>query len=174
MGSTFDDWKGTTMDTGDRQNLAEQAYGRAFDLDAKYGCCPQCVLTAVKETTGEVTDDLIKASHGLSGGGALMGTGVCGALTGGLLALGARLGRDADKLDRGRGMGNFQAGKKLVDRFHTEFDGLTCEHLQHRFSGRTWDFWNATEYQGFSDARKDNCAHATGLVARWVVEMMSP
>lgn len=160
------------MDNEDRQKLAEQAYERAFDLDAKYGCCPQCVLTAVKEATGEVSDDLIKASHGLSGGGALAGTGLCGALTGGLMALSAQFGRDADKLDKGRGMRNFQAGRKLVDRFQKEFEGLTCNDLQERFSGRTWDFWNGSEYQGFSNARGDKCARTTGLVAKWVVEMM--
>lgn len=161
------------MNTEDRQKLAEQAYSRAFELDAKYGCCPQCVLTAVKETTGQVSDDVIKASHSLSGGGALVGAGICGALTGGLLALGAKLGRDADKLDKGRGIGNFQAGRKLIDRFQAEYGGLTCADLQQRFSGRTWDFWNATEYKGFSEARGDGCAHATGLVTKWVVEMMA-
>ena len=157
----------------DREQLAEMAYQRAFELDALYGCCPQCVLTAVKETTGEVSDDLIKASHGLSGGGALIGEGVCGALTGGLLALGARLGRDADKLDQGRGMGNFQAGHELTDQFHKEYGGFSCQHLQKCFSGRTWDFWKAEEYKGFSVARKDGCARATGLVAKWVVEMLA-
>lgn len=159
------------MDVDSRQKLAEEAYALAYDLDAKYGCCPQCVLTAVKRATGEVTDDVIKASHGLSGGGALIGSGVCGALTGGLMALSAKLGRDADKLDKGRGMSNFQAGRKLVERFQSEFNGLTCQDLQARFSGRTWDFWNGAEYKGFSDTRGDNCARATGLVAKWVVEM---
>jgi C_GCAxxG_C_C family probable redox protein len=160
------------MSAEDRQELAEQAYNRAFELDVKYGCCPQCVLTAVKEATGEVSDDVIKASHGLSGGGALIGSGICGALTGGLLALGAKLGRDADKLEKGRGIGNFQAGRKLIDRFQAEYGGLTCEDLQKRFSGRTWDFWNAAEYKGFSDTRGDGCARATGLVTKWVIEMM--
>jgi C_GCAxxG_C_C family probable redox protein len=163
----------TEVKSEDRNRLAEMAYQRAFELDALYGCCPQCVLTAVKETTGDASDDLIKASHGLSGGGALMGEGVCGALTGGLLALGARFGRDADKLDQGRAMNNFQAGRKLVDRFQSEYGGVSCQHLQQRFSGRTWDFWKADEYKGFSDARKDGCARATGLVAKWVVEMMA-
>lgn len=161
------------MTPEDREKLAEQAYQRAFELDAKYGCCPQCVLAAVKETTGEVSDDVIKAGHGLSGGGALIGEGVCGALTGGLLALSSKLGREADKLDQGRGMPNFQAGRKLTDRFVKEYGGVSCQHLQQRFSGRTWDFWNAGEYKGFSAARGDGCAHATGLVARWVVEMLA-
>ena len=111
----------------DKAVLAEQAYIKAFDYEMNCGCCPQCVLTAVKETVGIVTDETIKASHGLSGGGALSGQGVCGALSGGLVALGAKRGRDADKLDRGRGMANFQAGKKLIEKFKEEFGGLTCE-----------------------------------------------
>ena len=156
------------------EELARQAYERAFDLDHKYGCCPQCVLTAVKETVGGVSDDLIKASHGLSGGGTLMGNGICGALTGGLVALGTRRGRDADKLDRGRGMANFQAGKQLVERFEQEYGGTTCEHLQQQFTGRTWDFWKPAEYKAFSDGRGEQCARATGLVTQWVVEMLGP
>ena len=153
------------------KKLAATAYARAHELDVKYGCCPQCVLTALKETMGGVSDDTIKASHGLSGGGGLMGKGTCGALTGGLLALGTRKGRDADKLDHGRGMANFQAGRKLVDMFQAEFGGVTCEHLQDRFTGRTWDFWKPEEYKGFTDARGDQCARATALVTKWVVEM---
>ncbi len=155
-----------------RNELAAKAYERAYELDAKYGCCPQCVLAAVKEVLGGVSDETIKACHGLSGGGGLMGTGTCGALTGGLLALGTRRGRDADKLDRGRGMANFQLGRRLVARFHEEFGGISCEHLQRRFSGRTWDFWKPEEYRAFTEARGDRCARATGLVTQWVVEML--
>ena len=154
-------------------DLQQRAYDLAFELELKYGCCPQCVLTAVKETVGGVTDETIKASHGLSGGGGLMGQGACGALSGGLLALSSKSGRDADKLDKGRGMANFQVGKLLVERFVDEFGGLTCEELQHRFTGRTWDMWNPKEYKAFSEARGEQCAHATALVTRWAVEMLS-
>ncbi len=157
----------------DTKDLADAAYDRAFDLDVKVGCCPQCVLTAIKETVGGITDELIKASHGLSGGGSLDGGGTCGALSGGLLALGTRRGRDADKLTAGRGMANFEIGQQLTERFRQEYGATTCEGLQLRFSGRTWDFWKAEEYKGFSDARGDRCARASGLVARWVVEMLA-
>ncbi|HHO69061.1 MAG TPA: C_GCAxxG_C_C family protein [Gammaproteobacteria bacterium] len=159
-------------DTTDKARLAEDAYDKAFDYELNYGCCPQCVLTAVKETVGIVSDDTIKASHGLSGGGALSGQGVCGALSGGLVALGAKRGRDADKLDRGRGMANFQAGRQLVERFREEFGGLTCEELQVRFAGRTYDMWNREEYAAFGRERGDKCARASALVAKWVVEML--
>lgn len=152
--------------------LAEQAYKIAFDYELNFGCCPQCVLAAVKETVGLISDDTIKASHGLSGGGALSGRGVCGALSGGLVALGAKRGRDADKLHRGRGMANFQAGRELVDRFNQAFGGLTCEELQVRFAGRTYDMWNPEEYAAFGRERGDKCAEASACVAKWVVEML--
>jgi C_GCAxxG_C_C family probable redox protein len=154
-------------------DLAQQAYQRAFTLDIEYGCCPQCVLTAVKETSGFVTDEIIKASHGLSGGGGLTGDGACGALSGGLVALSARYGRDADKLNRGRGMANFNVTRELVERFRREFGGTSCEQLQIEFTGRSWDMWDPTEYKTFCDERGDKCAHATGLVTKWVVEYLN-
>jgi hypothetical protein len=100
-----------------------------------------------------------------------MGVGACGALAGGLMALGTVKGRDADKLDKGRGMANFQVGRRLVERFRETYGGVTCEHLQERFTGRTWDMWQPAEYKGFSQARGERCAEATALVTRWVVEM---
>jgi hypothetical protein len=150
---------------------AARAAQRAFELETRVGCCPQCVLTAVKEAGLPVSDDTIKASHGLSGGGGLMGLGTCGALTGGLIALGSLRGRPADKLEKGRGMANFQAGRVLVQRFAETYGGITCAQIQERFTGRTWDLWQPAEYSAFSAARGDRCAEATARVTRWVVEM---
>jgi C_GCAxxG_C_C family probable redox protein len=101
-----------------------------------------------------------------------MGQGACGALTGGLMALSAKRGRDRDKLDKGRFIGNFQKGKELVERFRAEFGGVTCEELQQQFTGRTYDMWKAEEYKAFSDARGEKCALATAKVTKWVVEML--
>jgi C_GCAxxG_C_C family probable redox protein len=160
------------MQSNAKQALAQQAYDKALQYELDYGCCPQCVLAAVQETVGIVDDATIKAVHGLSGGGGLSGQGTCGALTGGLVALSAKRGRDRDKLDRGRFIGNFQKGRELVERFRAEFGGVTCEDLQRRFTGRTYDMWQAEEYQAFSEAGGKQCAHATATVTKWVVEML--
>ncbi len=160
------------MTQDEKNRAAEQAFAKALQYELDYGCCPQCVLAAVQETVGIVDDATIKASHGLSGGGGLSGQGACGALTGGLMALSAKRGRDRNKLDKGRFIGNFQKGRDLVERFRSEFGGVTCEALQQRFTGRTYDMWKAEEYQAFSDARGQQCAMATATVTRWVVEMM--
>lgn len=160
------------MDAADKRLLAEQAYEKALKYEVDYGCCPQCVLATVQETVGVVDDQTIKASHGLSGGGGLLGDGVCGALSGGLLALSAKYGRDRDKLDKGRNIANFQRARELTERFRAEFGGLTCKDLQQQFTGRTYDMWDAAQYKAFSDARGMQCAHATGTVTKWVVEML--
>lgn len=156
----------------EKQALAEQAYEKALKYELDYGCCPQCVLATIQETVGVIDDATIKASHGLSGGGGLAGLGACGALTGGLIALSAKYGRDRDKLDKGRFINNFKKGKDLVERFRSEFGGVTCEELQHQFTGKTYDMWKADEYQAFDKARGNQCAHATGTVTKWVIEML--
>ncbi len=160
------------MTQEEKKQNALLAYEKALRYELDYGCCPQCVLAAVQETIGVVDDATVKASHGLSGGGALSGQGACGALSGGLLALSSKRGRDRDKLDKGRFIGNFQKGAELVERFRDEFGGVTCAELQQRFTGRTYDMWKPDEYQAFSEARGQKCAVATATVTRWVVEML--
>lgn len=162
----------TTVSGPSRENLAQQAYDKALQYELDYGCCPQCVLAAVQETVGIIEDGVIKASHGLSGGGGLSGQGACGALTGGLMALSAKRGRDRDKLDKGRFINNFRKGQELVERFRAEFGGITCAELQHCFTGRTYDMWDSEDYRAFSDARGQQCARATATVTKWVVEML--
>lgn len=160
------------LDSADKAELAEAAYRKARDYELKFGSCPQCILAAIQETLGGIDDATIKAAHGLAGGGGLVGTGACGALTGGLMALSARYGRDRDKMDKGRYLNNFKKGRELVERFRTRFGGITCEELQQRFTGQTFDMWSAEGYQAFDKARGEQCAEATGTVTRWVVEML--
>jgi len=118
------------MDDLNKAALADEVYETAVCYELDYGCCPQCVLSAVQEAVGLVDDQTIKARHGLSGGGGLMGQGTCGALAGGLMALSVKRGRDRDNFQKGRYINNFNKGRELVEKFRQEFDGVTCEDLQ--------------------------------------------
>ena len=160
------------MVSKEKAQLADQASELAYHDEIKYGCCPQCVLKAVQSTTGYVSDETIKASHGLSGGGGLMGLGTCGALTGGLLALSAKRGRAHDKFEKGKFIGNFKLDQELVKRFQQEFGGITCQELQLQFTGQTYNMWDEEQYKAFIAARGKKCANATSMVTRWVVEML--
>ena len=160
------------MDQEQRALIAQQAYDKAAKYELDYGCCPQCVLATVQETLGLIDDQTIKASHGLSGGGGLLGEGIWGALSGALLALGAKYGRDRDKLDAGRYINNFKKAREFTERCRQEFGGVTCKELQKQFTGRTYDMWQADQYKAFDKERGNQCAHATGTVTRWLVEML--
>ena len=158
------------MTAEDKQAMIQKACQLALDYEKQYGCCPQCVLAAIKETAGIVTDDVIKAGHGLSGGGGITGIGICGALAGGLLALGCQRGRTRTDFDKGKFIGNFQACKNLMDRFKEEHGGLMCQELQREFTGRTYDFWDPDEFANFKKARGDGCSDAIANVTRWTLE----
>ncbi|MEO5349259.1 MAG: C-GCAxxG-C-C family protein [Magnetococcus sp. YQC-3] len=150
--------------------LATEAASKARQYELDYGSCPQCILRAVGEVLGGIDDATIKAAHGLAGGGALSGVGTCGAVTGGLLALSIRFGRDKDAMEKGRFLNNFKKGKALVDRFRARFGGITCAELQEQFTGRQFDLWQPAEFKAFDAARGSQCADATGAVAAWVTE----
>ena len=160
------------MNSVEKQALAEQAYETAVCYELDYGCCPQCVLSAIQETIGLVDNQTIKAAHGLSGGGGLSGVGTCGALTGGLMALSVKKGRDRNRFHQGKFINNFVKANQLVEKFRKEFGGITCEDLQKQFTGETYDMWNPEEYAQFNKKRGYQCAHATGTVTKWVIEML--
>ncbi len=156
----------------DKKELAEQAGALALKLEIEHGCCPQCVLAAVQDTVGLISDETIKASHGLSGGGGLSGVGLCGSLVGGILALGSKRGRDREKFAKGKFIGNFSRANELSLEFKEKFGGLTCQELQHQFTGKTYDMWKPEEYQDFTDRRGDQCARTAEFVTQWVVERL--
>lgn len=156
-----------------KEELAKKAYDLAYDYDLKFGCCPQCVLLAVKETIGYVTDDIIKASHTLSGGCGLLGYGTCGALSGGLLALGAKYGRDVEGFGKGKFMKSFMVAKQLMEKVEEEFKGTTCDDIQNVCHGKTYNMWDANEIKDLKNEKfVKYCADMTGKIAQWCVEMM--
>ncbi|UCG03747.1 MAG: C_GCAxxG_C_C family protein, partial [Candidatus Heimdallarchaeota archaeon] len=133
----------------------------------------QCVLAAIKDTVGVVIDDVIKAAHGLSGGGSLMGIGTCGALAGGLVAFSCKYGRDCKQFGKGQFMKGILKGRLLVKRFENEYGGFSCNDIQKKFAGRTYDMWNADEEKEFKEKfSREFCPRVCGNVAKWVIELI--
>ncbi len=162
------------MDEAKKQELMKKAFDLAYEYEQKYGDCPQCVLAAVKETLGGISEETFKASHGLAGGGALTTRGSCGALIGAVLAIGSYFGRPLDKFDQGLYMENFKLSKVITDHFDKEWGGHRCEQVQAKIMGRSFDMWDAKDYQAFEDAggHKDKCTEVAGKAASWAVEVI--
>ncbi len=154
--------------------VLDEVYARAHEYEQRYGSCPQCVLAAIKDVL-EIGDDRVcQAAHSLAGGGALTTKGTCGALIGGMLALGAEHGRRREDFDKGSFVNSYKLSKQLQERFVAEFGSPVCADVQTKILGRSFDMWNGKDYKAFEAAggHRDKCTHVAGMVARWAAEII--
>jgi C_GCAxxG_C_C family probable redox protein len=70
-----------------KKELLEEAERRAYRYEQEYRVCSQCALLTIQELFGLKADDALKAATGFAGGMGRTGS-VCGAFTGGVMALG--------------------------------------------------------------------------------------
>ena len=162
------------IDPQTAKEISDKAYTLAYEYEQKYGCCPQCVLAAIKDVLGVGDDATFKASHCLAGGGGLSTKGTCGALAGGMLALSSKYGRDRENFAKGRFLKSHQLGKQLYDKFVAEFGDPVCGEVQRKVLGRPFNMWDPKDYKAFEEAggHKDKCPHVAGMVARWTAELL--
>lgn len=157
-----------------RKQVLEEVYALAFSYEQQYGVCSQCVLAALQDVFGIVDDAVIRSAHALAGGAALMRDGTCGALSGGIMALGCRYGRERKDFGRRGEAKAYQLAKSLHDRFIGEYGSCICRDVQEKLFGRSFDFWNPEGYREFEAAggHRDKCPDVVGKVALWVAEML--
>lgn len=157
------------------QKILEKAYEIAFDYESKYGNCPQCVIAAIGDVFSLNLDKLFKAAHGLAGGLGLSGCGTCGALSGGVMVLTHFFGRERENFGKGRYLKSYQTARTLYDKFIDEFGGCTCREVQKKLFGRSFNLWDEEDFKRFKEAggHKDNCPSVTGMVAKWVAEILN-
>ncbi len=157
------------------KQILEKVYRLAFKYEAERGSCPQCVLSALHETLDIADPATIKASDALAGGCALSAQGTCGALSGGLLAIGSVVGRTYEDFSKGeRRRRVFQYAKKLYDRFIEEYGSPLCKDVQKKIMGKSFNLLDATEYAEFekAGAHADKCTNVSGNTARWAAEII--
>lgn len=157
-----------------KQEKLDTAYLLAFEYEQKYGCCPQCVLASVQNVVGVVEDSTFKASQSLAAGGAMMTSGTCGALLGGMLALSSKYGREREEFDSGPKRFSYKISKQLYERFVVEFGSPICANVQSSLMGRSFNMWDKNDYAAFEEAggHRDKCPSVTGKVAMWTVELL--
>ena len=157
------------------EEILEKVYRLAYKYEAEIGSCPQCVLAALHENLG-VSDPLtIQASDGLAGGCALTTQGTCGALSGGLLAIGSVVGRTYEDFSKGKKVRRiFLYSKKLYDKFVDKYGSPLCKEIHKKLFGRTFDLLDAEDYQEFDNAgaHVDKCPVVSGNTARWAAEII--
>jgi len=87
--------------------------------------CAESVLKAIADDGGISSKQIPRIATGFCGGMALTG-GVCGALTGGIMALGLLYGRDSGAESRDR---VYDRTQRLIEAFEHRFGSTNCTIL---------------------------------------------
>ena len=139
--------------------IIKRARTKAFNNDI-YSGCSQAVLGALQEEFGIGDLESFKSATVLSGGGAYRGE-TCGALIGGLMAMGLLIGREKME-DEPTFYNACDACQDLIERFKEELqkqfgfkrklESTLCRDIQERIYGRSFNFVDEQEQQAFLDA----------------------
>jgi C_GCAxxG_C_C family probable redox protein len=160
---------------------------KALEYD-KYSGCSQSVLLAIQEAFNIGNMESFKAATVLSGGVARKGE-TCGALLGGLMALGLVIGREDIKdtqkyrdamIPSEEIIVNFQSRLQQVFGFKKPLNNTICRDIQRLIYGESFDLTDPVSYKAFLDAggHGDNgcplvCSIAAEVTAEKIIELRS-
>jgi len=160
---------------GAREKILDIIAKSAYNNDRAYEGCTRCVLAALIEhlhlSSCEGVKEVIKASSALAAGVCRMGE-TCGALTGGIMAIGLVTG--SEKLEEfdayKRSMEN---SYKLYNRFKEKYDNTRCFEIQEKELGRHYDFKNEEDgVAWYKDGGLDKCPMVCATAARLAAEII--
>lgn len=158
-----------------KEKLAQKAYKLGFDYEKQYRGCGQCTLAAIQETLGMVDETVFKAATGFAGGIALLGNGICGAYSGGVIFLGQILGRERSNFADLKKERNkcYELIRKLHDRFIREYGAIDCRDIQTKIFGRSYYLRDPDQHMKFEEAGAHafKCPDLVGKAAKWTVEI---
>ena len=155
---------------------------KALEYD-KYSGCSQSVLLALQEAFDIGDMESFKAATVLSGGVARKGE-TCGAVIGGLLALGLVVGRE-DMTDTQTYRDAMKPSDEIIQEFQKRLqetfgfeEPLTntiCRDIQKRIYGESYDLTDPVSYKAFLDAGghgDHGCPLVCGIAAEVTAEKL--
>ena len=154
--------------------LLEKIEKTAYNYERVYHGCSQCVLKALQEHLPMGDGDAFKAASALAGGVARMGE-TCGALSGGIMAIGLAYGRK--KLEDTKISPQYAKAMELAvnlyQRFEKELGSAKCRDIQKSLFGRSFDLKNPTEREEFIKAGGyEKCSEVVKKAARLAAEVI--
>lgn len=165
------------------EEIRQEAETKGCKYSQEFHYCGQCTLLAIQEVLSLPSDDALKAATGFAGGIGRTGS-VCGALIGGVMALGLFYGRNLHtmkhpnkkvRLNLEKELRLLSLVKRLSARFEKKFGSILCDDIERRIFGRSFNKWDPDdkkqkEIMGGYD--KDKCPMVVGKGARWAVELI--
>jgi len=154
--------------------IMDTAFKKAKQYEMQSGGCSQCTLAGIFDALGVQNDDIFKGATGLADGVGLTGDGHCGALSGGVLAIGYFFGRNKkDFSDMMKLLKANLLSKKLHDRFVEKYGTCRCADMQKSFFGRFYNLYDPEEMMAAMKAGLlETCSTVAGEVASMTTEII--
>jgi len=154
-----------------REDLLNKIEETAHDYEKEFHGCSRCVFKALQDYLDLGNDSSLKASTPLAAGVAMRGE-TCGALLGGLLAIGIVTANE-DLTDSNALQNSMAAGFRLARKVEKEFGTTNCTKIQTDRLGRFYSLADTAQYNTFIEAGGYvECSKVVGKIARMTAEFI--
>jgi C_GCAxxG_C_C family probable redox protein len=152
-------------DNKSRAELLDRIEKEAHDYERDFHGCSRCVLKPLQDNLDLGDDASLKASTTLAAGVAMRGE-TCGALLGGLLAVGIATASE-DLKDVNALTNSLAAGFRLARNVEKEFGTTNCTKIQTDKLGRFYSLADPEQYKAFIEAGGyKECPKVVAKIAR--------
>ncbi len=159
-----------------REEILKEAEEKGYEFEKNYHGCAQCVLGPLMEIFEMEDPQAFKAASGMGGGVGLSVQGSCGALVGGVMALGLCFGRELSNIADPEGLRfiSYRLANELHERFVQEYGSSICKEIHKKVLGKTYHLNVPEEWDAFLAAggHSDKCPGVVGKGARWGAELL--
>ena len=163
------------MNRDERELLLNKIEREAHDSEVDHWGCSQTVLDSLQRNFGIEDIEVFKAASALAGG--VVGQQeACGALIGGIMAIGLMYGRqkfeeDTIVRESEEYLDAQVRSRKLCAVFRERFGGLRCHEVFKNIRGDDYRAYEKTDtIEALED--QDTCGKVTGMTARMAAEIM--
>jgi len=158
-------------DKQSRDELLDKIEKAAHDYERDFHGCSRCVLKPLQDHLNLGDDASLKASTTLAAGVAMRGE-TCGALLGGLLAVGIVTASEEFK-DVNALTNSLASGFRLARIVEKEFGTTNCTKIQTDKLGRFYSLADPEQYEEFIEAGGyRECPKVVGKIARMTAEFI--
>ena len=154
-----------------REELLDRIEKEAQDYERDFHGCSRCVLKPLQDRLNLGDDRSLKASTPMAAGVAMRGE-TCGALLGGLMAVGLATASE-DMSDTGALRNSLASGFRLARKVEKAFGTTSCTRIQTDKLGQFYSLADPGQYQAFIDAGGySECSKVCGKIARMTAEFI--
>ena len=154
-----------------REELLNRIEKEADNYEADFHGCSRCVLKPLQDHLNLGDDESFKASTPLAAGVAMRGE-TCGALLGGLMAVGMATASE-DMTDADALRNSLAAGFRLARKVEKEFGTTNCTKIQTDKLGQFYSLADPEQYEAFVAAGGyTECSKVCGKIARMTAEFI--